>query len=70
MSITRKIAVGDRVAIAPHHDLWMAGCRYATVTSIGPDAAFYFVDLDTGRNVTLDREHILAPITFTLNDGA
>lgn len=53
---------GDRVALAPHTDLWMAGCRYGTVTSINREGRFYFVDLDTGRNVTLDESDLLGAV--------
>ncbi len=27
--------VGQRVQVAPHHDCWMAGDRYGTVTRVG-----------------------------------
>lgn len=32
---TQGFAVGDRVKIAPHTDLWMRGVRYATITKVG-----------------------------------
>lgn len=59
------IKVGDRVALAPHTDLWMAGCRYGTVTSINEGLTggrFYFTDLDTGRNVTLEESDLLGAV--------
>lgn len=62
MSYRTPMVVGDRVAIAPHHDLWMAGCRYGTVTSINEEHGFYFVDLDTGRNVTLNEADLLGSV--------
>jgi hypothetical protein len=66
MTYRWPIFVGDRVALAPHLDLWMAGCRYGTVTSIGGEGMvsgrFYFVDLDTGLNVTLDPDSLLGAV--------
>lgn len=60
------IKTGDRVALAPHLDLWMAGCRFGTVTSVGGEGSmggrFYFVDLDTGRNVTLNESDLLGAV--------
>ena len=34
MTYHTPIKVGDRVALAPHTDLWMAGHRYGTVERI------------------------------------
>lgn len=56
------IRTGDRVAIAPHHDLWMAGCRYATVTSVNYADRYYPVTLDTGRLVTLSQDDLLGAV--------
>lgn len=69
MTYRFPIRVGDRVAIAPHHDLWMAGCRFGTVTSVGGADSmagrFYFIDLDTGRNVTLNEADLLGAVGDT-----
>lgn len=65
MTYRWPIKTGDRVAIAPHHDLWMAGCRFGTVTSAQESLAsepFYFIDLDTGRNVTLAKSDLLGAV--------
>jgi hypothetical protein len=74
MSYRTPIVVGDRVALAPHTDLWMAGCRYGTVTSIGGEGMvsgrFYFIDLDTGRNVTLRESDLLGAVAGTPVGGA
>lgn len=58
---------GDRVALAPHLDLWMAGCRYGTVTRRGIDSRpnpekFYRITLDTGREVTLLESDLLGAV--------
>lgn len=52
---------GQRVRIAPHHDLWMAGCRYGTIASVGgvPGGRWYYVTLDTGRRVALAESDLL-----------
>lgn len=59
------IVVGDRVALAPHLDLWMAGVRYGIVTSIQEGLVggrFYFVDLPGGRNATMDPDDLLGAV--------
>lgn len=63
------IVVGDRVALAPHLDLWMAGVRYGIVTSIQEGLVggrFYFVDLPSGvsggRNVTFSADDLLGAV--------
>lgn len=49
------IAVGDRVALAPHLDLWMAGIRFGTVESTrvvayrGKFELLFFVRTDDDR---------------------
>jgi hypothetical protein len=60
------IKVGDRVALAPHHDLWMAGCRYGNVTRTGVAEAtgrrWHLVTLDTGREVALEESDLLGAV--------
>jgi hypothetical protein len=60
------IRKGDRVAIAPHHDLWMAGCRFGRVTDKQTTLAgqvVYTVRLDTGREVALDKTDLLGSVS-------
>jgi hypothetical protein len=62
------IVVGDRVALAPHLDLWMAGVRFGIVTSIQDGLVggrFYFIDYGEGvrkRNVTVDESDLLGAV--------
>ena len=63
------ICDGDRVAIAPHTDLWMAGCRFGTVVAHGTimtsDMAisdWFRVRLDTGRIVALAGSDLLGAL--------
>jgi len=34
------IVEGDRVALAPHLDLWMAGIRFGKVLAVAPDGPY------------------------------
>lgn len=60
----KPVTEGARVALAPHLDLWMAGLRYGTVTSmhVGTARPFYFVQLDNGKNVTLEPDDLLGAL--------
>lgn len=65
------IRIGDRVALAPHTDLWIAGCRYGRVTHSGTydgldtsrEGRVYWVTLDTGRSVTLLESSLLGAVS-------
>ena len=65
---------GQRVRIAPHSDLWMAGIRFGTVTSVSDDwigGRFYFVDLDhEQRNVTLAESSLLPLEPEPVSEGS
>lgn len=50
MTYRTPILVGDRVALAPHLDLWMAGRRFGDVLAVAIDniGRRYFVEFDGG----------------------
>lgn len=60
----QNIEVGSRVALAPHLDLWMAGVRYGTVTSMNTGTAtpFYFVKVESGQTITLEPDDLLGAL--------
>jgi hypothetical protein len=68
MTYRTPIVTGDRVALAPHLDLWMMGHRFGVVTSIQEGLVggrFYFVDVGggvKGRNVTLQPDDLLGAV--------
>lgn len=65
MTYRLPIVAGDRVALAPHTDLWMRGVRFGIVTSIQEGLVggrFYFVDLPGGRNVTFEADDLLGAV--------
>lgn len=58
---------GDRVALAPHLDLWMSGYRFGTVTAhstfgAGPIHHRYYVLTDDGFVHPLDSDDLLGAV--------
>lgn len=69
------IVVGDRVALAPHLDLWMAGVRYGTVSEVNQHVGYteYLVDYGEGvaqRQVWLRSDDLLGAVAGTPVGGA
>lgn len=65
MTYRFPIRVGDRVAIAPHHDLWMAGCRFGTVrpgNTGTTDPRVHVIRLDTGRDLIMHEDDLLGAV--------
>lgn len=67
MTYRFPIRKGDRVALAPHTDLWMAGCRFGTVTSVVDAMStmserYYYVELDTGLNTGITESDLLGAL--------
>lgn len=61
------IRVGDRVALAPHLDLWMAGVRFGTVVEEyrGETTTRYLVDHGEGvadRAAWIDADDLLGAV--------
>lgn len=60
------INAGDRVALAPHLDLWMAGIRYGDVGKITRShktgERIYRVDYGAGRFTWLSGDDLLGAI--------
>jgi hypothetical protein len=68
MTYRFPIHVGDRVALAPHTDLWMAGCRFGT--ALGefnhPERGVFFnIRLDTGALVSVWKDDLLGAVGDT-----
>lgn len=65
---SRIILVGDRVALAPHLDLWMAGIRFGTVESIsmvmhgGRFRHLFYVECDDSRVRCFSGEDLLGSV--------
>ncbi len=55
--ILQNFVPGDRVQLAPHHDLWMRGAKYGTVERIGRRAVHVRLDV-TRRLARLSPEDI------------
>ena len=43
---TARNLLGQRIEIPVHYDTWMRGARFGTVTKIGKDGAFVYVQMD------------------------
>lgn len=62
------ILVGDRVALAPHLDLWMAGVRFGTVESISTGVSggrirhLFYVKCDDSRVHCFTGEDLLGSV--------
>lgn len=54
------VAVGDRVRLAPHTDLWMRGMRYGTVERLSPRSHRAMIHIlgDNGRRYGLQLDMI------------
>ena len=66
---------GDRVALAPHLDLWMAGVRFGTVIAVQANeegTRMYCVDYGDGvsdRTVWLTAEDLLGAVNSRPGGG-
>lgn len=68
MSYRFPIYVGDRVALAPHLDLWMAGLRYGEVTDImvnGEGVRWYHVKCNLSTSFWAHGDDLLGATTST-----
>lgn len=67
MTYRFPMVAGDRVALAPHLDLFMAGVRYGTVTEVTPEprlfgARRYLVTSDNGIGHWLGADDLLGAV--------
>lgn len=64
MNYRDNIATGDRVALAPHLDLWMAGVRYGEVIETQTlDSTIYRVQYGLAdQTVWLNRDDLLGAV--------